>query len=135
MYVAGFERGERPIGLWSMWTTSSNWPVPSTSSYSNGCGNSAGLVVLVQPAGEGRVQRLVDERAFSRAADARHQAQHAERKLDGDVLQIVAARAAQLDPALRRGATRRRRCRCRCGRRANCRCGYPSSFRSSCGVP
>ena len=29
---------------------------------------------------------------------------HAERKLDGDVLQIVAPRAAQLDPALRGGA-------------------------------
>ncbi len=42
------------------------------------------VAVFVQPAGEGRVERVVDQRALARAADAGHQAQHAERKLDGD---------------------------------------------------
>ena len=52
-----------------------------------------------------RVECLIDERAFAGAADARNQAQHAERKLDGHVLQIVSARAAQLHPSLGRRAT------------------------------
>ena len=42
-----------------------------------------------------------------RAADAGHQAQHAQRKLDGDVLQIVAARAEQ---AIQPRLVGRRRC-------------------------
>jgi hypothetical protein len=31
-YVAGFERGVRPIGLWSISMTLSIWPMPSTLS-------------------------------------------------------------------------------------------------------
>ena len=38
------------------------------------------------PAAQRRVERVLDQRALARAADAGDQAQHAERKLDGDVL-------------------------------------------------
>ena len=133
-YVAGFDRGERPIGLWSMRITSSSWPSPSTSSYGSGCGRSAGSSLFLHAAGEGRVKRFVDERAFSGAAHARHQAQNAERKLDRHVLQIVAACAAKLDPTLC-GRAALRRCRSCVGRRASRRCGCPSAVSNSCGVP
>ena len=36
MYVAGFERGVRPIGFWSMSITLSKTSIPSTSSCSPG---------------------------------------------------------------------------------------------------
>ena len=43
----------------------------------------------------GREQRLLHERALAGAAHAGDQAQHAQRKLDRDVLQVVAAGADQ----------------------------------------
>ena len=56
--------------------------------------------VLAQPAAQGRVERVLDQRALAGAAHARHQAEQAQRKLDGDVLQVVAPRAGQADPAV-----------------------------------
>ena len=56
----------------------------------------------VQPRGDGRVERLLDERALAGAAYARDQAQDAQRKLDGDVLQVVAARPDEPQPAVAR---------------------------------
>ena len=34
VYVAGFERGVRPMGAWSIETTLSTWSRPSTRSHS-----------------------------------------------------------------------------------------------------
>ena len=56
--------------------------------------------VLAHAAAEGRVERVLDQRALARAADAGDQAEHAQRELDGDVLEVVAARAGQSDPAV-----------------------------------
>ena len=58
------------------------------------------VLLLRQLRRQRRIERLLDERALPRAAHARHQAQHAERKLDREILQIVAARADELDPAV-----------------------------------
>ena len=56
-------------------------------------------------AAQSGVERIFHERAFARAADAGDEAEHAERKFDGDVFEIVAASAAELDPTVIGAAT------------------------------
>jgi hypothetical protein len=50
------------------------------------------------------VKRVGDERALARAADAGDQAKRTERKLDGDVFQVVAGGAGEANPAVVGGA-------------------------------
>ena len=67
MYVAGFERGVRPIGFWSMSITLSKTSIPSTESWSPGLTR-----ILLQPVRERLVDDLVHERRLARAGDAGH---------------------------------------------------------------
>ena len=63
--------------------------------------------VFAFAAAQGAVQRVLHQRALARAADAGHQAQHAQGKLDGQVLQVVApAPVSRIQPRL----VGRRRC-------------------------
>ena len=64
MYVAGFERGVRPIGDWSMAISLSRCSSPSMRSCSPGVAFAA-----VQIAAQRLDQDVVDQRAFARAAD------------------------------------------------------------------
>jgi len=77
VYVAGFERGVRPIGLWStvMILSKCSWP----SSVAKGAG-------------------CVDQRALARAGHPRHAHQQAHRQLEVHRLQVVAACAGQPQP-------------------------------------
>ena len=59
--------------------------------------------------GQRAIEDVVDQRRLARAADTGDRGQRAERNRDVDVLQIVGARAADDDLALRRGPSRRRR--------------------------
>ena len=84
VYVAGFERGVRPIGDWSMSITLSKHSIPSTR------------VVLarldahpVEPVRERLVDDLVHERRLARAGDAGDADELPDRELDVDVLQVV----------------------------------------------
>ena len=54
-----------------------------------------GLQRTVEMLGEDGVERLVDERRLTRAADARHNDKLAQGELDIDVLEVVAATANQ----------------------------------------
>ena len=59
----------------------------------------AGLFArAVEGLGERAIENVVDERAFAAAADAGDDGHHAERNADGDVLQIVLARAVHGEP-------------------------------------
>ena len=88
VYVAGFERGVRPIGDWSIWITLSICSIPSIDAVR------ARLVGrAVQLARQRAIEDLVDQRRLARAADAGDGDQHAERNLDVDVLEVVLARA------------------------------------------
>ena len=70
----------------------------------------------IQRLRERLVEDVVDERRFARAADAGDGGQHAERDRDVDVLQVVRARAEDLELALEgRTARFRRRDRSRAG--------------------
>jgi len=60
--------------------------------------------LLAFAAAQGAVQGLLHEGALARAADARHQTEHPQRKIDIQVLQVVAARPPQANPAPIRGA-------------------------------
>ena len=55
----------------------------------------------VQPVGDRLVEDLVDERRLARARHAGHAAEHAERDLHVDVLEVVLRRALDLDVARR----------------------------------
>ncbi len=52
----------------------------------------------VDSLGQRAVEDVVDQRAFSAAAHARHHRHHAERDADGEVLQVVLARAGHGEP-------------------------------------
>ena len=93
------------------------------------------VAVFAFAAAERAVQRVLHERAFARAADAGDQAQHAERKLDGDVFQIVAARTEQLDPAAIGAAGGFRESKCRGGRPGIRRSGWRWAASISSSVP
>ena len=56
-----------------------------------------GQGLVAEPAAERRVERLLDERALARAADARHDAEDAERERDVEVLEVVAACAGEAE--------------------------------------
>ena len=81
--MAGFERGVRPIGVWSISITLSKQSIPDA-------------VVLarldahpVEPVGKRLVDDLVHERRLARARDARDADELADRELDVDALQVV----------------------------------------------
>ena len=60
------------------------------------------------PSAQRRIERVFDERAFAGTADAGDDAERAERELDRDVLQIVAARAGEANPTVLGLAAHRR---------------------------
>jgi hypothetical protein len=85
------ERGVRPIGDWSMSMTLSRCSSPR-------CGR-AGRVLAraVELARDGLVERVDQQRRLAAAGDAGDAGEQAERDLGGDVLQVVAARADDLE--------------------------------------
>ena len=92
--MAGFERGVRPIGVWSMSITLSKHL------------DALDVVVLagldahlVEPVGERLVDDLVDERRLARARDAGDADELADRELDVDPLQVVLGGAADREHA------------------------------------
>ena len=94
VYVAGFERGVRPIGLWSMSMTLSKHV------------DAVDAVViarlrphLVEPVRERLVEDLVDEGGLARAGDAGHGDEAPDREVDVDALEVVHRRAAHREPA------------------------------------
>ena len=86
IYVAGFERGVRPIGDWSMAISLSRCSSPSIRSCSPGVADAA-----VQIAAQGLDQNVVDQRALARAGNAGDADERAERNLDVDRAKIVVA--------------------------------------------
>ena len=96
-YVAGFERGVRPIGLWSISMILSMCSAPSSVSCAP-----TGSREPVELAGQGPVEDLGHERALAAARHAGHGHERAERDRAG---------------RRRAGCARGRR-----GRRAPCRC-------------
>ena len=89
VYVAGFERGVRPIGDWSISITLSNASIPSTPVVR------ARLDARpVEPVRERLVDDLVHERRLAGAGDAGDADELADRELDVDLLQVVLRRAA-----------------------------------------
>ena len=110
MYVAGFERGVRPIGDWSTLMTLS-----SCSSPVDPLVRARPHPRAVEPVRDRLVEHLVDQRRLARARHAGDAAEHAERHLDVDVLEVVLRRAADLDVARRRAPLRRHLDRARAG--------------------
>ena len=88
VYVAGLERGVRPIGLWSMSMTLSMCSRPVMRSCS--AGNDARAIEVPR---ERTVQDVLDERRLARARHAGDGDEEPERDLDVDVAQVVLARA------------------------------------------
>ena len=60
------------------------------------------LARAVQLAGDGAVERLDEEGRLAAARDAGHRGEQAERDVDGDVLEVVGARALDREPAAAR---------------------------------
>ena len=89
VYVAGFERGVRPIGLWSISITLSKTSIPSTAVVRARLDPRA-----VEPVRERLVDDLVHERRLAGARDAGDADELADRELDVDPLQVVLRRAA-----------------------------------------
>ena len=56
--------------------------------------------VLAFAAAQRRIERVLHQRALARPADAGDQTQHAQREIDRDVLQVVAACPGQTNPAV-----------------------------------
>ena len=102
VYVAGFDRGVRPIGFWSISITLSKQSIPSTESWSPGL-----IARLVQPVGERLVDDLVHERRLARARHAGDADEVRHREVDVDALQVVHAGAAHREPAAVLVAARR----------------------------
>ncbi len=94
MYVAGFERGVRPIGDWSMSMTLSMFSIPSMAVVIAGKDVPLRKVPL-----ESREEDVVYERALSRSAHAGDAGEDTERNRDVDVLQVVRPRPANGDEA------------------------------------
>ena len=85
--MAGFERGVRPIGDWSMLMILSI--LSDALDLLVGAGPQ---LRAVQPVGDRAEEDLVHERRLARARDARHAAEDAERELDVDASSGCAAR-------------------------------------------
>ena len=87
-YVTGLERGDLPIGLWSISTTSSSASKPV--SVVERADALAEVLLGGVLAGELRLERaiqhVVDERALAGPRDAGHDGQRAERDADVDAL-------------------------------------------------
>ena len=88
-YVAGFERGVRPIGLWSISMILSMCSAPSSAVV-----RADRLARAVELAGERPVEDLRDERALAAAGHAGDRHERPERDAQVDVAQVVLARAA-----------------------------------------
>ena len=121
MYVAGFERGVRPIGDWSMSMTLSMCSTP-VDAVVRADARGVAVVVLVlvavlavPPASSAFHEDVVDERALARAADAGDADEQAERDLDVDVLEVVVPGADDREPPCRSAAGARRGRRSPCG--------------------
>ena len=84
VYVAGLERGVRPMGLWSMSMTLSMASVPSRASWAPGSAR-APLTL----AGQGPVEDVRDERRLARPRDAGDRREGAQREAHVEVLQVV----------------------------------------------
>ena len=84
VYVAGLDRGVRPIGDWSTWMTLSTCSMPLIRVCRPG--HRAGVVDLL---GQRRVEDVVDQRRLARAGDAGDRAEDAEREAHVDVAQVV----------------------------------------------
>jgi hypothetical protein len=93
VYVAGLDRGVRPMGDWSMRTTLSICSVPVRSSCAPGL-----LARAVDRLGQRAIENVVDQRAFAAAADAGDDGHEAERNAKAQVLQVVLARAGNGEP-------------------------------------
>ena len=91
----------RPIGDWSMSMTLSRCSRPSIAS----CG-AGRLARAVEPLGHRLVERLDDQRRLAAAGDAGDAGEGAERDVDGDVLEVVGARALDAQPLAGAGAAR-----------------------------
>ena len=89
MYVAGFDRGVRPIGDWSMAIILSRCSRPSIRSWAPGIAEAA-----VEIAPQGLDQDVVHQRALARAGNAGDADEHAQRNLHVDVLEVVVRGAA-----------------------------------------
>ena len=100
-YVTGFDRGDLPIGLWSMPMTSSIASAPESVSYVPDALAEILLrrMLAVKLGLERAQQHVVHERALAGARDAGHRRDGAERDLDVDALEVVLARAGQRDPS------------------------------------
>ena len=88
VYVAGFERGVRPIGVWSMSITLSKQSIPSTAS----CAPGFVRVLLSRFASALKTISLTSV-DLPEPETPVTQTSFAERELDVDVLQVVLARA------------------------------------------
>ena len=102
MYVAGLERGVRPIGLWSISMILSMCSAP----FERVVGPDR-FARAVQLARQGPVQDVRDERALAAARHAGHRHERPERDLEVDVPEVVLAGAAD-DELLARLPLRRR---------------------------
>ncbi len=89
--VAGFERGVRPMGLWSMSITRSMNSNPSHALDLRRI--EAGEAEMPRSA---RKQRVIDQRGLARPGYARHAGEQAQRKVRRYIAQVVGAGAAML---------------------------------------
>jgi hypothetical protein len=98
VYVAGLERGVRPIGDWSMRTTLSSCsaPVRVVRAWL--------LARAVDGLRQRAVENVVDQRAFAAAAHSRHHGHYAQRNANRHILQVVLARSGHLEPLARERA-------------------------------
>ena len=99
VYVAGLERGVRPIGLWSMSMTLSIRSRPSIRVCV--AGHHLGAIEVAR-------QRLVEDvghqRGLARSRHARHRGEHAEREFDREVRRLLARAPHHAQPLLARRA-------------------------------
>ena len=100
VYVAGLERGVRPMGDWSMSMTLSS----SSRALDAVVVAGARLGAAVQARRHPLEDDLVDERGLAGPGHAGHAAERAEREAHVDVLQVVHARAPDGEPLERQAA-------------------------------
>ena len=100
-YVTGFERGDLPIGLWSMQhdvvdrLEAGERVVRADASRRGAAWRECSPVSCVSSA---RMQHVVHERALARSRDAGDGGDGAERDADVDALEVVLARAGEREP-------------------------------------
>ena len=99
MYVAGFDRGVRPIGDWSMAIIRSRCSRPSIRRWCAGIAEAG-----VQVAPQGLDQNVAHQRTLARAGNARDADEHAQRNLHVDSLEVVVRGAADDELGVAGGA-------------------------------